>query len=289
MSTKKSLAFEDKLNNRFAPSPIMADFDLLLNTAQDKNNFQSRDDLENYLSEGAMLQINKLGAHALSIPNGEYIVWTTDAGNTMLVPTASQRPAQEVFEASTEQYELFTKDLLDNYNSCGKAILEYSEGGMDSGAEMPEDSESNSGEFDSNIQMNSVDRTPIARAMKQKGYTVSSLASACGVEPPAISRILRTPKDTVGDPGGRNPSMGLAAQISSTLKMDPESLFPDIFNVQKQKLGARDQPGNRGSGMDNSASGSARMGKATEKWTQGGPQNEEAIRKFSKTARKLLK
>ena len=121
----------------------------------------------------------------------------------------------------------------------------------------------------SKIKMSTVDRSPIVRAMEQHGHTVTILAQACGVDTPAISRILRTPKDTQGDPGGRNPSIGLAARIANELKMDAEALFPDIFGVPKNDLEARDQPGNRGSGMSQAAHGSVKKGKATKMWTQG--------------------
>jgi transcriptional regulator with XRE-family HTH domain len=288
----KSLTFEEKLDNRFAPSPIVADFDILLSAAADTNSFQSPDELANYLSEGALLQLNKIGSQALSIPCGEYMVWTTDRGNTMLVPTDLKAPESEVFEDREDQYELFTPDLLNNFNCFGKAILESEEAEhpnfQDNEAETggEEEYEGEHGGFQSKIHMNTVDRTPIARAMEQKGFTVTSLAQACGVDPPAISRILRTPQDTVGDPGGRNPSMGLAAKISAALKMDAEALFPDIFNVPKQDFQARETPGNRGSGMSGAAKGSARKGKATAKWTQGA-QNEDVV-KFTQTAKKLV-
>lgn len=291
MSTiKKSLTFEEKLNNRFAPSPIVAQFDTLFSAAENPNSFQSQEELQDYLAEGALLSLNTIGSQALSIPCGEYMVWTTNNGNTMLVPTEAQAPTQEVFEAQQDQYEIHTPDILAVYNCFGKAILESAStqnpNFQDNKAEVggEEGHEGEHGGFQSKIQMKSVDRNPIARAMAAQGYTVTSLASACGVDPPAISRILRTPKDTSGDPGGRNPSMGLAAQISHALDEDPTALFPDIFGKENKKLGARKQPGNRGSGMKGSAAGSARMGAATDKWTQGaqGTAQNEALEKVAK-------
>jgi transcriptional regulator with XRE-family HTH domain len=120
-----------------------------------------------------------------------------------------------------------------------------------------------------------VDRSPMLRAMEQQGHTVTSLANAVGVDVPAISRLLRTPKDRQGDPGGRNPSIGTASAIANTLKLNVEALFPDLFSGQSgTDAGPRDQPGNRGSGMKGAAHGSARKGKATQKWTQGGAPSE---------------
>jgi hypothetical protein len=258
---KKSLKLEQKLTNRFTPDPIVSQVETLLVNADDPATFKNSDELKSYLSEGALLAMNKIGENALSVPCGEYMVWTTSYGNTVLVP--SSKPTDEVFEDVKDYYEVFTPDLVNVFTGVEKVLAEDESKPTDS-TEDPKH-----GGFTSKIHMSSVDRTPIVRAMEQHGHTVSSLADACGVDPPAISRILRTPKQTQGDPGGRNPSIGLAAKIANELKMDAEALFPDIFGVPKGDLEARDTPGNRGSGMKGAAAGSQRKGGGTDKWTQG--------------------
>lgn len=297
----KSMKFAHKLAQRFSPIPVAEEVATLIDNVSSLRGFNTPRELQSHLVEGALLNITKLASRALSVPCGDYMVWTTDAGHTMLVPVAADKTNNDVFEAHGKTYDIITKDLVHNWVSVEKVLAEelppptnsHDEPPSDHGGrgqmpgEMQDDQEGvqttddsdvpEGNQFKSRIDMSTVNRTPIVRAMQQHGYTVSSLANAVGVDPPAISRILRTPRDTQGDPGGRNPSIGLAARISNILKMDAEALFPDIFGTPKQDFHARETPGNRGSGMTNHAAGSRKKGKASDTWTQGGAGPQESI------------
>jgi transcriptional regulator with XRE-family HTH domain len=89
------------------------------------------------------------------------------------------------------------------------------------------------------IDTSQIDRSAMLQAMSSAGHTVSSLAAAAEVEPSMISRLLREPKRNDPDESARNPSIGLAARVSSELNTSPESLFPDIFNVSRTDLHAK--------------------------------------------------
>lgn len=274
----KSLPFAKKLDLRLH-NTIEEDFDTLIDAASSSNVFNSREELHKHLAEGSLLNISKIASKALSVPCGEYVVWITGSGHTMLVPTDAPRNNSEVYEDKGTSYDVLTRDLLSHWNKVEKVLAEaeeYSKSSDDPNFETnqpetggEEEDEDEHGGFTSHIHMSTVDRSPIVRAMEQHGHTVTSLANAVGVQPPAISRILRTPKNRQGDPGGRNPSIGLAAQIANELKMDSEALFPDIFGTPKQELKARKPPGNRGSGMSQAAHGSTKKGQASKKWSQG--------------------
>lgn len=205
--------------------------------------FSSMTELKNYLCEGTMLNVNTIGSRALSIPNGEYMVWMTDAGHTMLVPTDRKASDREVFEGVSENYEVHTKDLLKAYNGLSKLTLKEAK----EGDEKESDDDGIEADFQLSVDKSTVDRTPILRAMEDLHYTVTDLAKATDVDPPAISRILRKPSDGPGDPGGRNPSIGLAARICSVLSIDPRSAFPDIF-VRDKRAKAKKVKGNKASG-----------------------------------------
>lgn len=259
----KSRSFIDKLSDRLS-DPLNEEFDLLINS-NPLTRFDSLSEFKNYLTEGALLNINKLSSKALSVPCGDYIVWTTDVGHTMLVPI--KQPDTEVFESKGDDgYEVYTNKLINTWNTLEKTLSEeYGEDESDSES----DNKSKNKPPKSKIDASTVDRTPIMRAMEDRGYTVTALARECGVDPPAISRILREPEETAGgDPGGRNPSMGLAAQICNKLRIDPTAAFPDIFGT-KLKYEPRQTPGNRGSGMKNAAHGSRKKGKASQSYTKG--------------------
>jgi len=245
-SGPRSESLDRKINKRLN-NEIMESADLLLSIATSSRAFSDQRHLRHHLVEGAQLRVNKLASQNLSIPNGKYIVWANDAKHTTLVPIDSETKYREVFEGHEDKYDLFTSDLLKNWNYLEKVLAE-------------DDSEDDDDDVSSAIDMSTVDRDPIVRSMEQQGHTVTSLAKACGVLPPAISRVLRIPKRTKGDPGGRNPSIGLAAQIANELKMNPEALFPDIFGTMRRDLKPRKPPANSGSGMKQAAKGSTKKG-----------------------------
>lgn len=257
---KRSPTLAEKLNARFVPDNDIVDATRLIAGTHSMARFDSQQEFAKYLSEGSLLNVSVIGSKALSVPCGEYMVWMTDAGHTVLFPTG-KAPSREVFEHNREHYEVQTRDLMANWNKLERVLaedvplgptqqqqnLEQNEENLEEPEGEPGDpNQGQSGEFRSTIDASTVDRTPIMRAMQDRGYTVTSLADEVGVDPPAISRILRTPKDVQGDPGGRNPSMGLASQICNVLRIDPTAAFPDIFNANKYD--ARQTPGNAGSG-----------------------------------------
>ncbi len=281
--SKRSLSLADKLAARFVPDQdVMEATDLVLK-AKSGLAFHSQQEFATNLVEGSLLNVSVIASRALSVPQGEYMVWMTDAGHTMLVPTTEKRGNGEVYEHTTDAYEVQTRDLMANWNRLERTIAEngppvnqgnLQQGGNEGNLQEPQnepgnEEEGKAGEFRSTIDASTVDRTPIMRAMQDRGFTVTSLAAEVGVDPPAISRILRTPKDVQGDPGGRNPSMGLASQICNVLRLDPTAAFPDIFN-QNEKYQARQQPGNDGSG-------SHAHGKGGGKWTQGATNLPESV------------
>ena len=268
--TKKSISLTDKLNNLFLEEQdqIVEEFNVLVDTSMSLARFDNQSDLASHLTEGALLNINTLGAHALSIPAGEYLVWVTDVGHTLLVPTQEQKSYSEVFGEFKDLYDVLTPTLLNNWPKVERVLKEEEPppNEEENGEEENGEQEVPEGQrIQSRVNPADIDRPPILRAMEGRGFTVTSLAHAVGVQAPAISRILRTPKKKQGDPGGRNPSMGLAAKISSVLRMDPTALFPDIFGSARYE--PRKPKGNRGSGMKNAAAGSMRKG--SHIWTQG--------------------
>lgn len=246
----------NKINSKLNTQTEEYEVIQLLESSNNSNKFKSEKEFESYLTEGSLLNISTIGSKALSVPCGEYLVWTTDVGTTMLVPTSERSRNKEVFEQSNDEYEVLTKKLMMNWNKLEKTLIENNN----------EENLQNNNKNDKNvppkheIDMSSVDRTALANAMDDNGFTVTSLASAVGVQAPAISRVLRKPKDTPGDPGGRNPSIGLASEICNKLRLDPAGAFPDIFNPQK-RLKARKTPGNAGSGAHSHG--------RSDKWTKG--------------------
>lgn len=237
---------EERLNRRLASTCESYE---LLDIALSASKFDSRRELAEHLTEGSFINISKLGADALSLPCGKYMVWMTDSGRTVLCP-AKDVP-NTVLPHLEDSVEIQTASLLNNWDKLQRVLAEDfqeqeetpPQAALPAQSQQPEPNST----FTSTIQLHTVDREPLARALEEKGMTESELAEKCGVNVSQISRILRKPKQGGGDPGGRNPSIGLASQICSILRMRPEIAFPDLFKVDPN-IHAKDQQGNRGSG-----------------------------------------
>jgi transcriptional regulator with XRE-family HTH domain len=236
---------EKKIDARFLPPRALRAIDELVGLALSESRFDHPDDLRSYLTEGAMLNVGILAGKAMAIPHGEYMVWMSEAGHTMLVPVSeAQKVAEDTFsKVNSDAVDVSTAQLINNYNKLSKVFAE-AEGDDEDGFE--------SDEFVLSVDKSTVERTALLNALERAGMSVTDLADACGVDVPAISRLLRKPKDTTGrnDPGGRNPSMPLAAKIAQVLSTTVENLFGDIFKAAAKK-GQRKHKGNSQSGSKN--------------------------------------
>lgn len=188
----------------------------MISNATSSNRFDSVDDLLEYISEGAILSVGEIASESLGIKPGRYLIWQCDEEVTTLTDMA----------AAAKQ-KIRTDSLLESYHSLSKCINE------DTGTleNLDQDKEP---EFSLAIDRDTVDRTALLSGMERSGHTVTSLAKAVGVDPPAISRILRKPRKGKTDPGGRNPSLGLAAQVCDELKVPVTKAFSDIFGRKSE-------------------------------------------------------
>jgi hypothetical protein len=198
----------------------------LIDNATSSKRFDSVDDLLGYIAEGAILTVGEIASESLGIRPGQYLIWQCDDEVTTLTDMA----------ALTKK-KINTDSLLQSYTSLSKNITEESE---DSDREP---------EFNLAIDKDTVDRTSLLAGMERSGHTVTSLAKAVGVDPPAISRILRKPRKGRTDPGGRNPSLGLAAQVCDELKVPVTKAFSDIFG-KKSEYKPKSVKGNSQSGQN---------------------------------------
>lgn len=245
--SRKSLSIKKKLD--------MALHTPVVPSVQSECSFASKQQFTSHIAEGALLNISKIASKALSIPCGEYMVWLTDVGHTMLVPVGQTKSNTEVFEGQQDQYEVVTSDLISNWDKVGILSEE---------AKPPE-------EHKFEPDTSKYERKAMYRAMENHGYheNFGALADEVGVDTPMISRILT---------GDRDPSLGLAAKLCKALSSGPSALFPDVFGPQVgDHLEPKDVKANRGSGMKGAAKGSRSKGKASKKWTQGGKSSSESF------------
>ena len=275
---RRSKTIAEKLNDQIAPinESDQEIFDLL-NICSSPQRFDNKSEFKNHLSEGALLNINVLGSKALSIPSGEYVVWAIDAGHTMLVPTNLISNGQDVYTKTEDKYEITTPSLLNHWNKVEKVLSESilednaedEEGeGEGEGEEGGGETSAAAGQFQSGIQMGTVDRSELARALQSQGMTEKELADKVGVDKSTISRLLREPNvGAVGDPGGRNPSLNLLGKIVKALRIPPHSAMPDILGGSAEPGEARQMEKTTGSGQSGRAAGDTR--RSGGGWEQG--------------------
>ncbi len=240
----RSLTLEEKINTRLTPDRDVTEAMQLMKMSISPNRFKSPHDLAKHLVEGNLLNINLIGSKALSVPCGEYLVWTTDVGHTMLVPVSEQKKEREVFEHDANQYDVLTQDLLANWNKVEKFLVEKQmppNTQQSTRAQQPASGEPNKySQAQGNKETgkksgigvyhtDTIDRPEFYAAMTNAGYTPKTLAAATGLNISTISRYAREPDAGPGDPGGRDPSMAEMENLCKILRTTPQTLFPRNF------------------------------------------------------------
>ena len=216
---------DKKITARLSNDVGTGNVDELIENALSPYRFDSADQLTSYLIEGASIRVGQIAAEALSIRPGHFLIWDADDDTVVLYDIEEEK-----------QSRVHTSALAEQYQALRMVVNE-------------EDGQDVEPEFNLTIDRDTVDRTALLAGMERSGHTVTSLAKAVGVDPPAISRILRKPKKGRTDPGGRNPSLGLAAQVCDELKVPVTKAFSDIFG-RKSEYKPKQVKGNSQSGQN---------------------------------------
>ena len=121
--------YKAKLERRLAPynidESLNTELETLLTIAANPNCFNSAPDLKLHLTEGSLLNVTTLASQYLSIPSGEYVVWTTPSKNTLLVPTTEVRSQGDFLATEAPvQFEISTAKLLGAWNKLERVIAE---------------------------------------------------------------------------------------------------------------------------------------------------------------------
>jgi transcriptional regulator with XRE-family HTH domain len=218
---------------------------------------------------GSVFVVSPMAAERLTIPVGEYV--RTEANEVALISDRSYAPHRidpTIFDTLAGHI-----GIREDKSPAFPQAEHGESDDNDHTSNLQHDGEGRDENFALSVDRETVDRPSLMTAIENAGFTLTDLANKVGVDVPAISRLLRTPVGRQGDPGGRNPSAGLAGQICKALRADPTALFPDIFG-STASYKPRQQPGNKGSGT---SPNSAKKGQATQKWTQGNMGEEAQI------------
>ena len=126
---RRSLKIDEKLTLRLNEDPVVEQVIEIIDSNVLGRRFNTMSEFKKHLSEGALLNVGKIASQALSVPCGDYMVWMTDAGHTMLVPvsSAASKPSHDVLEHDNKQYDIFTRVLLQNWSHINKTLSEARE------------------------------------------------------------------------------------------------------------------------------------------------------------------
>ncbi len=261
-----------KLNARLSAHAVIenvsTELNILLDTTSSNRRFDNPQELRNHLTEGALLNIGKIASGYLAVPSGEYVIWTTPAKNTILVPTTSVVGNSDLLTTeSPKQFEIATSKLLGAWNKVERTLSErMANPGQENLQQGPPDSRSG-GEEDALDPVkghfrtaphhkpddpytfgSTVGRTALWQAMQRANMSVSELADKVGVDKSTISRLLRDVKDGPGDPHGRNPSVAVAQKIASVLGVDIDQVLPPAEDLDMPQKRATHGSGRGGAG-----------------------------------------
>lgn len=184
---------------------VNADVLGLINMANSKNGFSSKKQFSNNLTEGLMLNITKLASNALSIPHGQYLVWTTNAKHTMLVPTSEAAgDSNDIMASRPQRFDITTQELLGCWNKVERVIGESddydSKSSYDNPASGPE----------------RIGRPALKRKVEAAGG-VRATAELTGLSPGDVSKHINNKEFEISGDSARSYMRGVGA--------DPDDIY----------------------------------------------------------------
>jgi len=119
----------DKLDTAFGAAQISESVgeDLLaemIRVTSSPDRFDSPTDFARYLTEGILLNVNRLISRAINIPQGEYIVYSITPNKAMLVPTTDVSVQETDFSSMPRAFEVHTGQLLGCWNKAERILAE---------------------------------------------------------------------------------------------------------------------------------------------------------------------
>lgn len=207
-----------------------------IHIAESNSRFDSKNECKQYVSEGTILNINKIVSGAIGIPSGSYVVYETNPRTTMLVPTESITANAEIFE-KVKQYEIYTDRLLNQWNKLERSIAEAKDEEDEEETAADEDKPDPTDSPNTRKQQSKSKyprRSEVRSAVIDMPGTQAEIAAELGVDPSTVSRW--TIKHTSGaEPGGRTPTLRHAVKLAKLSGQSVDDLFPDEADKQRRK------------------------------------------------------
>ncbi len=186
--------------------------------------FDSKKEFDRYISEGVLLNINRLVSNYLGIPSGEYVIYDINSNKATLIPTADVTVQETDFSEAPKLYEIFRSQLSNCWDKAEKTIYE----------DNPNSDSSDDSEWRKSLPGGSYGdkervqsgkskyprNSKVKGAIETSGMDQEDLASACGVDPSTVSRWTAS-----SGKGARLPSIKNAICMSKHAGQDIEAMF----------------------------------------------------------------
>lgn len=219
----------------------------MVQRASSTTRFDTPDQFKQFLTEGVLLNVNKMASQSIGVPQGEYVVYQVKGGKTMLIPTADVTVQETDFAEPPRAYEVHTKDLLGCWDKTERTLYEAEENGRP-----PEGTPGEPGEPEDQQQAPDVGHgvkhkkqlgaqnrvhptnTKVHQAIQKSGKSLKDIADECGIAVSTASRYGT--KDFTGEePGGRRPSIDKAIEFANAIGLDVEAAFGDLPPTKKRE------------------------------------------------------
>jgi DNA-binding XRE family transcriptional regulator len=219
---KLSRALEPLMCAKYRDDNTRIAVEEMIRIATSPRRFDNERQFSKFLTEGVLLNVNRLVSLNIGIPQGEYVVYSITPKKAMLIPTAEVTVQETDFSKSPKTFEVYTDKLLGCWNKIEGTITEDE----DSGGSQQNAPPRRFGHKE--IEQTSVSKYPdvpeVVSALEKAGKTQKEVASEIGVHPSTVSRYKRA----TSKKGGRVPSLGSALKLADATGADVEAMFHDI-------------------------------------------------------------
>jgi len=202
---------------------INSDIDFLIKIATSDYNYKDRKHFTNSMSEGAILNVNKLVSAYIGVPVGKYIVYDINSKTAMIIPTSDHVVETNDFNTKPSHYEIYTKDLL----NCWNKTEIISEDDMN---DLKKINQQGNKERIQKAKHKYPRNEQIKGAIESSGRSQEELADECGVDPSTISRWTAASGE-----GARKPSLDAALDFANSTGLDVESMFGSTPDTRAKK------------------------------------------------------
>ena len=225
-----SASLDKKLNQALEPLLAHAKFEdgstrlaleEMIRITTSPRRFDNKNQFAQYLTEGVVLNINRLVSQGLGIPQGEYVLYNITTEKAMLVPTTEVTVQETDFTKSPKTFEVYTNRLLGCWNKIEGTITE-AEGDADETGKPPRRYGRKEIEQKSKSKYKNVPE--VVSALERAGKTQEEVADEIGVHPSTVSRY----KHATSRKGGRVPSLGAALKLADATGGNIEAMFGNI-------------------------------------------------------------